>query len=604
MLLTAVSVLLAAVTVSVVILVHELGHFLAARAAGVRVEVFSIGFGTKIVAFRKGPTEYRLSVFPLGGYLKMAGELAGDGRRAPDEFLSKTPGQRAMIFGAGVAFNVLFALAAFIVAFSVGVPFEVAQIGSFDENSPAWRAGLQVGDRIVRIGDRRIRDWQDVVRTAAFSKGSVLPVEAERDGGRRLYFEVAASYDKEFGIRTLGFAPPYRTVVTGLLKIDGRGGLCPAEEAGIRLGDQIIAVGGRKVETAGDIARLMEHLVGPEVDVAVLRGTRTMTFRVRPEPRYLLGISGASAQVEALQQGGRAEEAGLCVGDRITRFNGIPVTSVAELGKSLGDHAGPLSLVVERNGAAVGLKTDLPDADAVDEFLSSLQCVSGNELTWVREDGPAWKAAMRPGDRIVRIAGNEVKDWSDVLVQNGLAGRNPRVVEWVRGTETLSAAVTPEPDLEAGGNLGVQCRLHLMQKQRYSVTESVVVGLRKTVDSVLDVALMIRGFASRQVSTKQLGGVALIAYSSYDAARKGPGRLLYFAGIISVALAVMNVLPIPVLDGGHLMFLLIEKIRGRPVSERILAVCQYAGLALLVCLMLYAFWNDFVRFFGGVFGLA
>ena len=123
------SIALAAIAVGLLIFVHELGHFLAAKAVGVRVEVFSIGFWHKIFGFTRGDTEYRFSAIPLGGYVKLAGETREEASGDPDELYSKSPGARALVFVAGVFMNMVLALVAFIVAFTIGVPFKVPDVG-------------------------------------------------------------------------------------------------------------------------------------------------------------------------------------------------------------------------------------------------------------------------------------------------------------------------------------------------------------------------------------------------------------------------------------------------------------------------------------------
>ena len=136
--------------IGAVILVHELGHFLAARYAGVRVETFSIGFGPKLVRLRRGDTVYCISLIPLGGYVKMAGEAVGEGSGAPDELNAKSVGQRFVIFAAGVVMNFLFALVLFSLVFAVGVPFRAPVIGKVLRGGPAWGAGLPPGGEVVR----------------------------------------------------------------------------------------------------------------------------------------------------------------------------------------------------------------------------------------------------------------------------------------------------------------------------------------------------------------------------------------------------------------------------------------------------------------------
>jgi regulator of sigma E protease len=134
--------------------------------------------------------------------------------------------------------------------------------------------------------------------------------------------------------------------------------------------------------------------------------------------------------------------------------------------------------------------------------------------------------------------------------------------------------------------------------RHYGVWGSVKAGVAKTYGTVAEIVLSIRGMARREVSSKNLGSIIVIAQSSYLAAQEGIGKLLYLTAVISAALAFLNILPIPILDGGHLLFVAIEKVRGRPVSEKVMAISQYVGLTLLLALVFYAIANDIMRFIG------
>ncbi len=592
-------ILLAVAAVSVVIIVHELGHFLMARAVGVRVEVFSIGFWKKIVAFRRGDTEYRLSLVPFGGYIKMAGELVGEGSGAPDEFSSKTPGQRALVFAAGVCANMVFALVAFIIAFTIGVPSEVAEIGVLEKGLPAWKAGLRVGDRIVQLDDLRAPDFDDVLRTVALGGKENFYVVVERDG-QEVPFTIETEYEKHRGLRSLGFFMPIEPVITQFSEVGEDEKRWPARAAGLRLNDRVIAVDGRRVASAQQIIGILGKVKDRDVELTVKRkdGERTFAVHAEPRRRHLIGISGDSSIIEAVQNDGPAERMGLQKGDRIVRVGETPVGSAIDLDEAIRDRDGRLTMTVERDGGERILEGEVPDEQAVGKLLFSVKFESSNKLAWVNPEGAAWEAGMRPGDVIVAINDEEVESWEDVLRENGRNGSAACTVRWLRGGKTFAKSVMPRTMIDGSGlNLGLAFTRPKMRTRRYSIAKSVGVGLRKTVGEVKGVFVMLRSIGKGQVSPRNVGSIGTIAVATYRAAKYGPGKLIYWAAMLSTVIAVVNILPIPVLDGGHLAFVAMEKMRGRPVSERVMLITQYAGLCLLVAVMAYAIRNDVLRFF-------
>jgi regulator of sigma E protease len=187
-----VSVVSAIVVLGVLIFVHELGHFIFAKLFGVGVEKFSLGFGPKLVGFRRGETEYLISAFPLGGYVKMVGE-SPDAELSPEDltrsFQAKPPLQRIVIVAAGPVFNLLFAWLAFIVVYMVGVPAVTARIGEVLKDKPAARAGVVANDLITAINGIAVTRWDDVAKAITTSKGQAVEVRVRR-GAQELSFRI------------------------------------------------------------------------------------------------------------------------------------------------------------------------------------------------------------------------------------------------------------------------------------------------------------------------------------------------------------------------------------------------------------------------------
>ncbi|MBM3986233.1 MAG: RIP metalloprotease RseP, partial [Planctomycetes bacterium] len=233
------SILLAALGISFLIFIHELGHFLAARLFNVRVETFSVGFGPRVWGFRRGETDYRLSAVPLGGYVKMAGEygeLRDGSTLAADDLTAKPPWQRAVIFSAGVVVNVIFAFIVFPVAFSLGVPFTAPVIGSVAEGGPAWQAGVQPGDEVLAVDGHRVYGFPDVALEVALSDPEGTTLRLRRDG-RETEVVLRAARNTQEDRLEIGVGP----ASSRRLSVE-RDGL--AWSAGLRPGDELVDVDG------------------------------------------------------------------------------------------------------------------------------------------------------------------------------------------------------------------------------------------------------------------------------------------------------------------------------------------------------------------------
>lgn len=431
------------IALGVLIFVHELGHFLVAKRSGICVEIFSLGFGPRLVGFRRGETDYRLSALPLGGYVKMRGEEPGEGAADPRSFAGKGIWTRARVVLFGPLMNLFFCLAFMPVVFMIGREEpaflrEPPVILDVREHSPAAVAGLRKGDRILAIDGKPTESWEGVLNRALLSPGSVLTLSFQR-GGDRLERTVKVEELPEIRGGYVGIEP--MLFVGNEATIDGVRPQGPAERAGLKAGDRVLSFGGHAVADWLDLAWKVDRTNGTEAPIVVRRGGETLTLQVRPEfdqenGRWLIGI----------------------VKDR---RSGVP-------------------MVVRRYG-----------------FLGAV--VAGTKEN-------------------VKLAGLTV----DVL--------------W---------------------------RL-----------------------------------VTRKLSYKVLGGPIIIAKTSAAAASSGLADFLYFLAFLSLQLSILNVLPIPVLDGGNLLFFGIEWIRRRPMSVRVRHAADQVGFALLVSLMLVVTYNDIDHIWG------
>ena len=416
------------IVLGVLIFVHEAGHFFVAKLFRVRVLVFSFGFGKRLLGFRKGDTDYRISLIPLGGYVRMAGDspeenIAGN----PDEFLSKPKWQRFLILVAGPFMNIVMALTFIAVAAMVGMeqPITQAVIADVTPAKPGAKAGLQPGDRIVRVKGEPVADFNDVRIIISMNAGTPIEVQYDRHGTIRKTMLTPEREQGEFG---------------------------PIGRAGIYFGT--------------------EPLVG----------------------RVLPGTPAAAA--------------GLRAGDLIVLADGKPVTSLESFAKISDD-----------------------------------------------------------------------------------AKTRPIAVELTRGAEHLTVVVNPSADPELAVSRGIGrptklIKLGLIPAFRYSAAENW---------KSLRMAMSALGRLFRpEGSIKELAGPINIARISGMVVQEGWLPTIMLMALISLQLGVMNLLPIPVLDGGHIMILLIEGVARRDLSLRVKERIQQVGFAALATLMLVVIYNDVI----------
>jgi regulator of sigma E protease len=271
-----------AFALGVIIVVHEAGHLLVAKAFGVRVMTFSVGFGKRLWGIQRGETEYRLSAVPLGGYVRLGGENPeevdpGD----PREFLNKPRWQRILVYLAGPAANVILAILVFATVFMVGIevmnfPDMPPLIGGVEAGSSAAQAGLQRGDRILTVRGKAIDNWQDVLLDLMGSPDQPLALTVQR-AGRTLNATVTPKRVPRYEVGDLaGLIPSVRPQVIEIIK--GQ----PAEAAGFRPGDEIRSVDGKPVLDSQAFVEAISPRAGQQVEVEVAREGRPLMLAVTP----------------------------------------------------------------------------------------------------------------------------------------------------------------------------------------------------------------------------------------------------------------------------------------------------------------------------------
>ncbi len=289
----------------VLVFVHELGHFVVARRLGVRVLAFSLGFGPKIVNIKRGDTDYCISVIPLGGYVKMAGESLGDSHAgADDEFMSKSKWERFLILVAGPAMNLI--LAVFVMW---GVLYQGAEVPIYEEeppvvgrvvdDSPADRAGIRVGEQIVSVAGRAVETWDDLfVAVMPRAEREIAVVVRGVAGGERT-LQVVPEARTEFEMGDLGIGPAMRPQIINVTPGD------PADLAGIEIGDIIVAIDGYDV-AGGEFVERISGSGGTPLTFTVRRGEGTEQVRITPEmqgDRAMIGVGFSPYELEVMEPG-------------------------------------------------------------------------------------------------------------------------------------------------------------------------------------------------------------------------------------------------------------------------------------------------------------
>jgi regulator of sigma E protease len=449
------TILATIIVLGVLIFVHELGHFFAAKWVGVEVQRFSIGLGPKVFGFRRGETEYVLSAIPLGGYVKMGGmedevmeRLEGAGPaervRSPRDFDAKPLWARAFVISAGVIMNILFAFFVYTLVFAGwGIP-----------DLASTRVGL--------------------VQAAALPPGT----------------EALAQ---------------------------------------VPIGSSIVRIGSAEVDTWGEVTEAMVEAPAGPAEVVTRDPALTIPVRIPEDVEQRRAMAGAfrawlDPVVGAVNPSSPADRGGVKAQDRILAVNGVPVVSW-------------------------------------DEFVDRIQ--------------------SQPNQRVELLLERE-------------GGRVTRVV-----TPTAEREVDPATGEERTvGKVGIFYGVGEISYQPVGLLDAVRYGARETWGTVTLILGFLGDLFTADVSPRSVGSIITIGEASGQAAAAGVERFLQFIALFSVNLAVLNLLPIPVLDGGHLLFLFIEAVRGRALSIEQRLRWSNVGFLIVMGIMLWALSNDFLRLLG------
>lgn len=532
------------ILLGLLIFVHELGHFLVAKYFGVRVEVFSLGFGKKILQYKKGDTTYCLSLIPLGGYVKMFGdEINADISEADKKysFTHKPVGQRIAVVLAGPLMNFFFAVLIFLVVSIIGEDVRAPKVGDLSSDTQAYKMGFRSGDKIVSAQNTAVRSWDEFQNVLTENANTNVPVQIQREQGDNQETVTAtpvlidnpnllstkSKIGAVDGLNTNSKAP-----LIGVRKDS------PASNFGFKTGDKIASIQGQNVLHFRDLENLFVSRSNQNFVVVVER-----PLDAEWKKHESVSIS-------------------------------IPATAISSL-------------------ASLGLES------------SELYLIK------VIEDSPAAKAGLKENDRILSINGKTLDKWDDLLNQiKAYHGDGGIKLEVERLTGVQVFDIMPQ--------MTAQMTVHGSEEKRYTVgivpmimsaapdmiklkadgpVSAISRGFQKTVEiSAMTILSFVR-LLENKISPKNIGGVLSIGQAASETFKIGMAQFLQMMGIISINLFVLNLLPIPVLDGGHLLFYILEMIKGAPVSMRKMEIAQQVGLVVLMSLMVLSLFNDVTRLF-------
>ncbi|MCC5823100.1 MAG: site-2 protease family protein [Phycisphaerales bacterium] len=690
-----------------IIFVHELGHFLAAKWAGIRVLAFSMGMGPILFSYRKGmglrrgstepdyrrmlaaeaegvnkrdlnavsPTEYRFSALPIGGYVKMLGqEDANPGAvsEAADSYQNCPVWKRMVVISAGVVMNLISAAILFVIVFMVGLKVQPPVIGSVAPNSPAAAAiaishedippGLLPEDTILEVEGHRMRAFNEVATEVAMSgRGRPVRLLVDRPGVEEpIVFEASARADRQTGLLDLGIGPAVSGALARWKETDLRDRYAQIVGlAGLNPGDRLVAVNdvpvGRPTELLEAVRASGGHPVhtlfqrpdGATVPVtitparalqagsAVIAGDRTRVehlLGLRP----LLRVDPAASPEDTRQ--------GLEPGDILIRIGDADFPSREDAMARIRAAAGkPLQLEVLRAGERITLDTQVSRAGTIGFFPDSTAAASAvvaapSRLAPIPASDPdnpdadppptartpAHELIDRPGTRILAIADRPVANLLDLPDAILAAAEDQPDADTVTIPVTLELPLPHQPD----GRAPTETRDWTLTRDDIDALRAldwslpggdlalVLFEMEQTIDkAATPLAAVARGISkSRQVMNQtyltflrlfqgtvrvtHLKGPVGIAHLGTQVADQGFIWVLFFLGLVSVNLAVINFLPLPIVDGGQFLMLCYEGIRRKPVPIVFQNVATLAGLALIGAVFLIVTFNDIRALFG------
>ena len=666
------NVLLVLLGFGAVVLVHEFGHFVVAKLAGIKVEAFSIFMPPILLGvqrtedglrFRILPklfpkegdesgaglfsstiggkgkawdTEYRVGLIPFGGFVKLLGQEDTGPVKVSDDprsFANKPFTSRAGVLAAGVVFNAISAIVVFMIVFLVGINLPPAVVGGVVPNSPAARAGLKAGDEIIEIaGKNDDLDFSNIGIAAALSgRNEEVALRVRHTDGSEEDLALVAEHLPGLPMRLFGVLPASSLTIAEVSDVDKL-----RESTGLLPGDRIRSVNGREVRTYWELEGIIRDALVPEVTLSAER-TRGSGKVELIKSQIRLSLSHAKnydiesesdlnhiySMVPRLMITAVSEEWVSTVGDNglslqrgdiILAISDVENPTYKEMRDVTTEYEDKELTIKVLRAAAHGNEeiltvTVVPKRPARgDRVLIGIFVALDAEhpvvaKTIMAEGGPA-KLAIPRGASITAVDGTDVANFYDIIREIGRCAGQRITIDY-RLSEEIAGNVVLSVD--TGGEF-ITVKSSLAElipfedlKRLYKAggpVDAVAMGCKKTVMFIAQTYVTLKRLIGGLVSPKELMGPAGILAFSYRIVTEQPMvYYFYFLGLISAVIAVFNFLPLPPLDGGLVVLLLVEKIKGSALGEKTQGVIAYVGWAFILALLLYVTFNDIVRTF-------
>ena len=536
------TVFLAIVSLGFLIFIHELGHFYAAKRCGIKVNTFSIGFGPKIVGIQRGETEYKISWLPFGGYVQMEGENPSEQTGAPGEFASAPLRSRAFVVAAGPAVNLLFGVLLYGAVFATGLDRGAANL-------------------ISRLTDRPIG-------------------EPER-------------------------------VQMGWIDDDG-----PGAAGGIMPGDILVSINGDLIHHWPTLENLIQINPDKALEFVVERDAERQTLTVKPDA-IPWGDRGDIGQIRVIQmsetvvkevpESSIAAQVGIQVGDLILNTNGKNLHNVPYFGYEVWDRSP--NWLIEKYKALYKQINENREALTLgirrgNETLTLEMPIEWQVIASVREDSVAEAAGIRNEDLLVSINGEPI-DPTTLYTQLNTMTKQPIEIGLMRDDEPKTVTLSSETESSETDTetvmfglkwqttlSGMQLATKMPPLPEYNIFTGFGKGVEATWLTFTAIGKTLQRLIAGEVPAKFLSGPVGITHMTGKFSHLGLNSFIFFVGFISINLGIVNLLPIPIADGGHLLFFAVEKIRGKPMPLRAQEIVQQVTIVLLIGFFLYVTWFD------------